>query len=129
MNFDRRAVSAPTLQLAQWVSSLRYADLPARTREVVAGLQHELIANLAVGVDIDVGGLFELHITFVIDFVAWSDRVGMGHAKFLALGRFQVFFQKWVIVEHLVDFLAQLQCRELQQANRLLQLGRQGQML
>ena len=47
----------------------------------------------------------------------------------LALGRLQVLFQKRIVVQHLVDFLAQLQCRELQQANRLLQLGRQGQML
>lgn len=35
MNFDRRAVTAPTLELANWVSALRYADLPQRTREVV----------------------------------------------------------------------------------------------
>jgi len=35
MNFDRRAVSAPTLEIADWIARLRHADLPPRTREVV----------------------------------------------------------------------------------------------
>jgi 2-methylcitrate dehydratase PrpD len=35
MNFDRRSVTAPTREVAAWVSSLRYRDLPQRTREVV----------------------------------------------------------------------------------------------
>lgn len=35
MNLDRQAVAAPTRELAGWVARLRYADLPARTREVV----------------------------------------------------------------------------------------------
>ena len=35
MNFDRRAVAAPTREVAAWVSHLRYRDLPSRTREVV----------------------------------------------------------------------------------------------
>ena len=35
MNFDRRAVAAPTRELAAWISALRYDDLPQRTREVV----------------------------------------------------------------------------------------------
>ena len=35
MNFDRRAVAAPTRELAAWIASLRYEDLPQRTREVV----------------------------------------------------------------------------------------------
>ena len=34
MNFDRRAVSAPTREVAAWVAHLRYDDLPQRTREV-----------------------------------------------------------------------------------------------
>jgi 2-methylcitrate dehydratase PrpD len=34
MNFDRRAVAAPTREVAGWVAGLRYSDLPARTREV-----------------------------------------------------------------------------------------------
>jgi len=35
MNFDRRAVAAPTRELANWIANLRYDDLPQRTREVV----------------------------------------------------------------------------------------------
>ncbi|MDP2707069.1 MAG: MmgE/PrpD family protein, partial [Burkholderiales bacterium] len=35
MNFDRRAVAAPTRELANWIANLRYEDLPPRTREVV----------------------------------------------------------------------------------------------
>ena len=35
MNFDRRAVSAPTREVADWIAGLRYDDLPQRTREVV----------------------------------------------------------------------------------------------
>lgn len=35
MNFDRRAIVAPTRELANWVASLSYDDLPQRTREVV----------------------------------------------------------------------------------------------
>ena len=37
--------------------------------------------------------------------------------------------QKRVVVEHLLDFLRQLQGGQLQQANRLLQLRRKRQML
>ena len=39
MNDDRRAVAArtvaPTREIAAWISSLKYEDIPARTREVV----------------------------------------------------------------------------------------------
>lgn len=35
MNFDRRAVVAPTREVAHWVAHLAYSDLPQRTREVV----------------------------------------------------------------------------------------------
>ncbi len=35
MNFDRRAIAAPTRELASWIAGLTYADLPQRTREVV----------------------------------------------------------------------------------------------
>ena len=35
MNFDRRAVAAPTREVANWIAGLRYDDVPARTREVV----------------------------------------------------------------------------------------------
>ena len=35
MNFDRRAIAAPTRELADWISQLRHDALPVRTREVV----------------------------------------------------------------------------------------------
>lgn len=35
MNDDRRAIAAPTRELATWISTLQYDDIPARTREVV----------------------------------------------------------------------------------------------
>ncbi|MEK6591938.1 MAG: MmgE/PrpD family protein [Pseudomonadota bacterium] len=35
MNFDHRTVAAPTREVAGWIASLRHADLPQRTREVV----------------------------------------------------------------------------------------------
>jgi hypothetical protein len=38
-------------------------------------------------------------------------------------------FEERVFVEHLLDLLAQLKRRQLQQADRLLQLGRQREML
>jgi uncharacterized membrane protein YqiK len=47
------------------------------------------------------------------------------------LGRQGVFryLEKRVVVQHLVDFLAELQRRQLQQPDGLLQLGRERQML
>src|SRR5262245_21697498 len=47
MNSSDRHVSAPTRELARWVAGLRYADLPARTREVVRIL---LLDTLGCGV-------------------------------------------------------------------------------
>jgi 2-methylcitrate dehydratase PrpD len=35
MNSPRQEVSAPTREIARWIARLRYADLPARTRETV----------------------------------------------------------------------------------------------
>lgn len=34
MNFDRRAIAAPTRELAAWIAGLEYDAIPARTREV-----------------------------------------------------------------------------------------------
>jgi 2-methylcitrate dehydratase PrpD len=47
MNMDRAAVRTPTLELAAWISNLRYEDLPERTREVVRGA---LLDTLGCGV-------------------------------------------------------------------------------
>ena len=35
MNSDRSAGNGPTRQVASWIASLRYKDLPARTRDTV----------------------------------------------------------------------------------------------
>ena len=35
MNYDRRAVAAPTREVANWIAELRHDGLPQRTREVV----------------------------------------------------------------------------------------------
>ena len=35
MNFDRRAVAAPTREIASWIAGLTYDEVPARTRNVV----------------------------------------------------------------------------------------------
>jgi len=55
--------------------------------------------------------------------------IGAVQAILFSLGGLVVFFQERVVIEHLLDFLAQLQGGELQQPDRLLQLRRQGQML
>ena len=47
MNYDRRAIAAPTRELANWVASLTCDDLPQRTREVV---RIALIDTLGAGV-------------------------------------------------------------------------------
>ena len=46
MNLDRRAVNAPTRELAQWIATLRLADLPDRTRTVV---RHALLDTTGAG--------------------------------------------------------------------------------
>jgi hypothetical protein len=55
--------------------------------------------------------------------------VGLGEAELLARGFFGGQLEKRVLVEHLLDFLAELQRGELQQPDRLLQLRRERQML
>ena len=50
-------------------------------------------------------------------------------AKGFGGGFFFSALQKGVVVQHLVDFLRQLQRGQLQQADRLLQLGRERQVL
>ncbi|MNV99480.1 hypothetical protein D3C71_1948500 [compost metagenome] len=61
--------------------------------------------------------------------VALRRHIGLGQAKLLALGFFGSAFEERVVVEHVLDFLAQLQRRELEQPDRLLQLRREGEML
>jgi 2-methylcitrate dehydratase PrpD len=47
MNYDRRAIAAPTRELADWISQLRHDALPSRTREVV---RIALLDTLGAGV-------------------------------------------------------------------------------
>ena len=53
----------------------------------------------------------------------------MLNAKFFPDGSVLRHFQKRVFVQHLLDFLAQFERGELQQANRLLQLRGEREML
>ena len=53
----------------------------------------------------------------------------MGEPKLLAHRLFGAQLQKRVVVEHLLNFLAQLQGGELQQTDGLLELWSQRQML
>lgn len=55
--------------------------------------------------------------------------VGARQAELLARRGLVVALQERVVVEHLLDFALQLQRRQLQQADRLLQLRREGQVL
>ena len=56
-------------------------------------------------------------------------RIGLRQAELLARRLLAREFEEGVVVEHLLDLLAQLQRRELQQPDRLLQLRRERQML
>ena len=56
-------------------------------------------------------------------------RVGLRQAEFLTRQRLLGQFQERVVVQHLAHLLAEFERGELQQADRLLQLGRQGQVL
>jgi len=47
MNAPRQEVSAPTRELARWIASLRYADLPARTKDT---MRLALLDTLGCGV-------------------------------------------------------------------------------
>ncbi len=66
MNFDRRAVSAPTRELANWIAGLRYEDLPARTREVV---------HIAI-LDTLGAGIYGYQMPWAQKLLAWARRGG-----------------------------------------------------
>jgi hypothetical protein len=74
----------------------------------------------------DAGAGDKIHHLFAI---VLGRGVGLGQPKLFARGLFHFLFQKRVVVEHLVDLLAQLHGGELEQADRLLQLGRERQVL
>ncbi len=64
MNFDRRAIAAPTRQVANWIASLRYDDLLARTREVV---------RMAI-LDTIGAGVYGYHTPWAQTLLAWAKR-------------------------------------------------------
>jgi len=69
LNFDRRAVAAPTLELADWVSSLAYDDLPLRSREV---------ARIAL-LDTLGAGLYGFNTPWTQTMLAWVKRGSGGN--------------------------------------------------
>src|SRR5258705_7016009 len=66
MNFDRRAVAAPTREVANWIADLRYEDLPPRTREVV---------HLAI-LDTIGAGVYGYQTPWAQKLLAWARRGG-----------------------------------------------------
>ena len=64
MNLDRRAVAAPTRELANWVARLRYDDLPQRTREVV---------RIAI-LDTVGAGIYGYHTPWAQMLLTWATR-------------------------------------------------------
>ncbi len=68
MNFDRRAIAAPTRELAAWVSTLKHDDLPPRTREV---------ARIAL-LDTLGAGLYGFNTAWTQKILTWVKRGGSG---------------------------------------------------
>src|SRR6185436_1728232 len=66
MNFDRRAVAAPTREIANWIAALRYEDLPPRTREVV---------HIAI-LDTIGAGVYGYQTPWAQKLLAWARRGG-----------------------------------------------------
>jgi 2-methylcitrate dehydratase PrpD len=69
MNNDRRAIGAPTRELADWISSLRYEDIPPRTREV---------ARIAI-LDTLGCGLYGWNTPWATTMLKWARSGGSGH--------------------------------------------------
>lgn len=68
MNFDRRAVAAPTRELANWLAGIRYDDVPARTRDVV---------HIAI-LDTIGAGIYGYRTEWAQKLLAWARRGGTG---------------------------------------------------
>jgi hypothetical protein len=67
--------------------------------------------------------------TLRLKVIAAHRGVNLRQSEFLARRLLGVQLQERVVVEHLLDLLAELQCGELQQTDRLLQLGSECKML
>ena len=74
-------------------------------------------------------GSYEIRSSFKFLHLLTDGFIKLLQAKLFTRRSFFGDFQKRVFVEHLLDFLAQLQRGELQQANGLLQLWRERQVL
>jgi hypothetical protein len=70
-----------------------------------------------------------MHFAHRFNLFVASRRIGFVETKLFARRFFKFFVEKRVLVKHLLNLLAQLQGRQLQQTDRLLQLGRERQML
>ncbi len=68
MNFDRRAIAAPTRELAAWVAGLHYDDVPVRTRDV---------ARIAL-LDTLGAGLYGFNTPWAQKMRTWVKRGGSG---------------------------------------------------
>ena len=68
MNFDRRAIAAPTRELADWISTLKFDDLPQRTRDV---------ARIAL-LDTLGAGLYGFNTPWTQKLLTWVKRGGSG---------------------------------------------------
>jgi 2-methylcitrate dehydratase PrpD len=68
MNFDRRAVAAPTREIADWVATLGHDDVPARTREV---MRIALLDTLGAG-------LYGFNTPWTQKLLTWVKRGGTG---------------------------------------------------
>jgi 2-methylcitrate dehydratase PrpD len=68
MNFDRRAIAAPTRELANWVATLSYDDLPQRTRDVT---RIALLDTLGAG-------LYGFNTPWTQKLLTWVKRGGSG---------------------------------------------------
>ena len=69
------------------------------------------------------------HLAGGLGIVYLGRGIGLRQAKFLARCVFELFVEERVLVEHLLNFLAQLQRGQLQESDRLLQLRRERQVL
>ena len=100
--------------------------VPAFGHTIYAGLG---VAGGVVYADFRHAAIERRHFTHRFNFFIASGGIGLVETKLFARRFFKIFVEKRVLVEHLLNLLAQLQGRQLQQSDGLLQLGRERQML
>ena len=72
---------------------------------------------------------YKFRSAFLLLHILANRRIGLLQTKLFSRCRVFIEFKKWIFVKHLPDFLAQLKRGQLEQANRLLQLRRQREVL